>query len=1496
MTNRLKRLLRNTPFRQQLLFAIVFGVTLLTLLSSVGSAWQGARQIRATLVEQGIRIAESLSRQSRLALLYDSEENAKDAVTLTLTFPDVTRVEILRSDGRPLVTEGVEEGAAASDNRELVNKSIPTAYLEMEGDNSWRFVAPVVSGDVDTSPFSLAEPTSELLGYVRVIQSKETLRRMMTDVFIVNLTIAGFFLLLFLLAIRLLTGRMTRPLTELSRSMALAEQGETNIRAEITGPKDISDMAHAFNSMMAFIEDREQELRRARDEALQFARLKAEFAATMSHEIRTPLNGVVGTLDMLMATKLPEKQHQFVEIAWDSAQYLLDLVNNILDFSKLEAGKILIEKNGFLVHQLLEDTLEILAQEAYQKGLEIGYVITPETPHGVKSDTRLLRQILVNLIGNAVKFTESGEVSVSVSVVAQPDKQRYIRFEISDTGIGMADDVKDRIFDSFTQGDTSTTKRYGGSGLGLSISKQLVLLMGGEIGVHSQQNLGSDFWFTLPLEIWETDEEKASVTVDVQRNRTLVVDDSQISRLFLAQSLHALGVEHEIVSDTNQALRALRSSSQSGSPFDVVVLDAGFTTAAYGDLPGHLRGSHQFGDPRLVIMGHRGSHAIAATVSADAHLPKPLRLERLAKCLQSMVTPKQEIRETSASQRSLRSRGHRAFKILVVDDSRTNLAVAHGMLGMLGCDTTEAENGRDAVHAFSKDEWDAVLLDCSMPEMDGYEAAALMRKLESDSPNHTPIIAMTANNLPEDVEKCIASGMDDHLAKPLTRSELAVKLQGWIPGFVTTDLNQAEAASEIGEPAEQYSVDPIDPTTFAKLREALGENIIQAIQPFLEDMPGYLQELEEAVAAGSHEELRRIAHAIRGAGGNLGATQLAVTAKEIEAATESELNDRAEELHKTLNEQFVAVRDALIDEVQQDLARPVEMSSEGALVLVVDDDRSTRSALRFALQRGGFRVEEASDGAQALALVGRLNPDVILMDAVMPVMDGFTACTKLKETPHGSDIPVLMITTLESKQSIERAFAAGASDYITKPIHLAVVNQRIKRVVEATRAEQNVRHLAYNDILTGLPNRIMFNDYLNGSIEQAEISGHSLAVLFLDLDRFKNVNDTLGHEIGDRLLKSVAKRISNCVRSGDCVARLGGDEFTIVVDSLSSPSSAVSVAQKICRALGTPFDIDSNEIFVSASIGISVYPNDGTDVSTLLRHADTAMYRAKQHGSGFEFYEASMETKVSHQLRMEGELRRALERDEFLVYFQPCAITDSEVITSAEALVRWKHPKRGLVPPMEFIPIAEETGLIGAIGEWVLRESCRQTKRWLSENVDDFRVAVNISGRQLQKGQLPDTLKTVLRETGLDPKHLVLEITESVLMEHARDTITTLQELKDIGVGLAIDDFGTGYSSLSYLKRFPVDVLKIDRGFTRDMTTDADDAAIVSGIIALAQSLRLKVIAEGVETEEQREFLLNLNCDYIQGYYLSMPLPVEEFEEKILGKYFPQSRFAIQAK
>jgi diguanylate cyclase (GGDEF)-like protein len=404
------------------------------------------------------------------------------------------------------------------------------------------------------------------------------------------------------------------------------------------------------------------------------------------------------------------------------------------------------------------------------------------------------------------------------------------------------------------------------------------------------------------------------------------------------------------------------------------------------------------------------------------------------------------------------------------------------------------------------------------------------------------------------------------------------------------------------------------------------------------------------------------------------------------------------------------------------------------------------------------------------------------------------------------------------------------------------------------------------------------------SLEQAEQNSTNVAVLFLDLDRFKYVNDNLGHDVGDRLLVAVAQRVRRSVRNVDCVARLGGDEFTVVLAEIDGPSAAASAAQNICRVLAAPFQIDGHDIFVTSSVGIAIYPNDGNDVGTLVKHADTAMYRAKKTNTGFQFFEASMEHSISEHVRLESDLRRALENEELEVYYQPQARFDTGELIGMEALVRWNHPTRGFVSPVEFIPLAEEIGLINRLGEWVLRTACNQLQTWISSGLPEMRVAVNLSVRQLLQKDFTKTVQMALQDTGLSPHLLELEITESTLMENAVDTLKALHELRAIGLRLSIDDFGTGYSSLSYLKRFPVDIIKIDRSFVQDTPDDADDAAIVTGIIALAHSLRLEVVAEGVETEAQLRFLREQTCDILQGYYLSKPMPADKFEQFIINE------------
>ncbi len=436
-----------------------------------------------------------------------------------------------------------------------------------------------------------------------------------------------------------------------------------------------------------------------------------------------------------------------------------------------------------------------------------------------------------------------------------------------------------------------------------------------------------------------------------------------------------------------------------------------------------------------------------------------------------------------------------------------------------------------------------------------------------------------------------------------------------------------------------------------------------------------------------------------------------------------------------------------------------------------------------------------------------------------------------------------------------------------------------KDITERKRAEEHLNYLANHDTLTGLPNRMLFLDRLTQAMSRLPWRERSLAVMFLDLDRFKLVNDTLGHDVGDQLLKGVSTRLTECVRDGDTVARLGGDEFVIMLNDIARKRDVIHMAEKIIKALGIPFSLGSQEFVATTSIGVSLYPTDGDDPHVLLKNADTAMYRAKESGrNNFQLYTPSMNSKAAEQMAVENAVRHGLERNEFIPYYQPQVSLATGRITAVEALVRWQHPKRGLIMPDEFLPLAEETGLIVPLGEQVLYQACRQGKAWHDAGLTGLTVAVNIANRQFKQANLPKVVSKVLTETGLPPENLELELTEGILIDHVDSATETLDRLKAMGVMLSIDDFGTGYSSLGHLKQLNLDKLKIDRSFIMDTPNDRDDVAITSAVIQMGESLGLDVVAEGVENKEQVEFLRTLGCKSIQGYYFSRPLPAEEME------------------
>ncbi|TAJ09190.1 MAG: EAL domain-containing protein [Nitrospirae bacterium] len=700
-------------------------------------------------------------------------------------------------------------------------------------------------------------------------------------------------------------------------------------------------------------------------------------------------------------------------------------------------------------------------------------------------------------------------------------------------------------------------------------------------------------------------------------------------------------------------------------------------------------------------------------------------------------------------------------------------------------------------------------------------------------------------------------------------------------------------------------------------------------------------------------------------------------------------------------------------------------STSRPLALLVLQDAAPRLLARVSLEEAGLVVEEASSGQEALVAFERLRPDIVLLDVMMPRMDGLETCVALRRLPGGNRTPVLMLTGLDDTDSITRAYEAGAADFVQKPLNGAILAHRVRyllrisstvealrkseaylanaqriahignwewnlltqafhlseegrrllgqpepdacitrtaylqcvhpddqrlvedafasavtqrtrlsldhrlccpdgtvRIVhqegevacdeagrptalvgtiqditERKRAQEHLDFLAYYDSLTGLPNRLLYRDRLAQAVADAQRHGHLAATLLLDLDRFKLINDTLGHQQGDRLLQEVSDRLKACVRNSDSVgrphedhaplagtcdrtaslARLGGDEFTILLNRIAGAPDAAKVARRILASLAKPFHLDGQEVFVSASIGIAMFPLDGESADQLLKNADTAMYHAKQSGrSVYQFYSQSMNASAGERLAIENRLHKALDREEFLLHYQPLIALETGRIIGVEALVRWQHPELGLVPPMQFIPIAEETGLIVPLGEWVLQRACAQTRVWHEMGFAGLRVAVNLSARQFQRQNLLHTITRILLATDLHPRCLDLELTESMMMQDGESASTTLRELRELGVRLSMDDFGTGYSSLSYLRRLPLDTVKIDRSFVKDCTTNQEDATIIKAIISMSHSLKLKVLAEGIETGDQLAVLRAAGCDEAQGYHFSKPLAADQ--------------------
>ena len=603
-------------------------------------------------------------------------------------------------------------------------------------------------------------------------------------------------------------------------------------------------------------------------------------------------------------------------------------------------------------------------------------------------------------------------------------------------------------------------------------------------------------------------------------------------------------------------------------------------------------------------------------------------------------------------------------------------------------------------------------------------------------------------------------------------------------------------------------------------------------------------------------------------------------------------------------------------------------------ILVVDDTANNLRVLSNTLNEQGYKIRCAKNGATALKAAQKVVPDLILLDIKMPDMDGYTVCQKLKADPVTREIPVIFLSALDDVLDKVKAFEVGGVDYITKPFQIAEVMVRVKNQLALTLAKAKVTQLnqeleqkvrdrtaeleaanqklaianqelqqeikerkkieeqlikdALHDGLTGLPNRTLVMERIERSLKQTKRNPNYLfAVLFIDLDRFKTINDSQGHLLGDRLLIAIAKILQQDLRSSDTLARLGGDEFVILLDNINHLTDAIRVADRINHQLQSSLNLGKQTIFTSASIGIALSATGYENSSQILRDADIAMYRAKDKGKAcYEVFDKAMYLETLKITELERDLRLAIQKNQFTLYYQPIVSSEQGKLVGFEALIRWQHPTKGFISPVDFIPIAEDTGIIVQIGDWVLKEACHQLRAWQQKfaefpQVETLKISVNIASQQLVEPDFIAKIDQILQETGLNGSCLRLEITERILVDSGQNTNNTLAEIKRRRIKLSIDDFGTGYSSLSYLHRFPIDNLKIDRSFVNYLNSDTESFEIVKTIIALAHSLKMDAIAEGVETTQQLHQLIDLGCEYAQGYLFAKPLNISDVESTI---------------
>ncbi|NSL54889.1 EAL domain-containing protein [Uliginosibacterium aquaticum] len=1208
-----------------------------------------------------------------------------------------------------------------------------------------------------------------------------------------------------------------------------------------------------------------EELDRLYHKTRELDELKTRFFANVSHELRTPLTLILGPLvSLLESSRLNDVERRSLQVVQRNARLLHRQVDNLLDLAKLDAGHMSLHYAEFDLAGLLRvfaSNFDTLAADR-----KILYELDCPPQLKIQADVQKCERILLNLLSNAFKFVPDGGI-IRISLHQAADE---VVLEIRDSGPGIPEDMRETVFERFRQLEDSAERRVGGTGLGLSIVREFVALQHGSVTVTRAPEGGAAFLVRLPDRAPPGSVMIARLAANEASNSALLVEEArpprQPSELASGQADAPLILVIEDNPDMNAFISsALAGRYQVANAFDgntglqlaldllpALILSDVMMPGMSGDrLVDIIRQHPDLDDTPIIMLTAKADDALRAKLlrhGVQDYIQKPFTVDDLQARIAGLL---KERRRVGRQLLSLEERFRATFEQAAV-------GIAH-----------VAPDGR----------W--LRVNRKLCEIVGYSYAELL-KLTFQDITH-----------PDDLDLDIGL-VGQVLSGELGSYELEKRYITKSGQIVWIKLTVALVRNEDG--AAEYFISVVEDISPRKAAEqALQESeerfrLIAATIPeviwLIESSPlryVYVSPAYESIWQRPRKALYE----------NPLAKLQAIDEADRERV--GQIKQQAMDAGRPFELEYRVVRPDGSRRWVHESSRPVvtRHGPVGRYVGIAHDVTDSRQA--------DERLRQAAtvfESAREAVIIAGLSGEILAVNQAFTDITGYAEAEVLGHNPrilrsdrHGPEffqgLWASLRRTGQWQGEIWNRHKSGEI-YLCRMTISPVLdeNHQASRYValmtdisQQRRSEEQLAHLAHYDPLTDLPNRLLLQSRLEHSLSQAARSRRRVAVLFVNLDRFQTVNDSLGHKAGDQVLVEVGARLRQRVRREDTLGRLGSDEFMLILESIGGPEAAAEVAHAILAALAAPFNLpDSAELYIGASIGISIHPDDGMDANELLRNADTALHQAKAQGRNrFCFYAAAMNAEALQKLELDAALRKAIERQEFVLHYQAKAELHSGCICGAEALIRWRQADGSLVSPGEFIPLAEATGLIVPIGAWVIDESCRQLRAWHDEGMTECRLALNVSARQFHAGNLPAVVEEALVRHRLDAGSLELELTESMLMDDPQHTIEVLQTLKQLGVRLSLDDFGTGYSSFGYLQRFPIDALKIDQSFVRDISSDQGAAVIAAAIIDLAHRLGLKVVGEGVETQAQLECLRAQGCDEIQGYYFARPLPATAF-------------------